>query len=61
MVGDRLLVAPILQKRAVSRSVYLPQGVWQRENGEIIRSGGPWIQLTYGDDAGVFQRLADGN
>ena len=28
LLGDDLLVAPLLEENAVSREVYLPQGMW---------------------------------
>lgn len=32
LVGDRLLVAPVVEKDATSRSVYLPSGLWKNGN-----------------------------
>lgn len=38
MLGDRFLVAPVLQKGATSRSIYLPEGIWKDFwNGKVIR------------------------
>ena len=28
MLGDRFLVAPVVESGAVSRSIYLPEGTW---------------------------------
>lgn len=28
LLGDEILVAPLLEENAVSREVYLPEGVW---------------------------------
>lgn len=42
LVGDNLLVAPVLKKGAISREVYLPKGTWRDQRGEIIQ-GGRWI------------------
>jgi alpha-glucosidase (family GH31 glycosyl hydrolase) len=40
MLGDRLLVAPVLQKGAVSRDVYLPEGTWSDFwSGKVINGG----------------------
>lgn len=45
MLGDRLLVAPVLQKGAVSRDVYLPEGTWSDFwSGKVIKGG---ISVSY--------------
>lgn len=43
LVGSDLLVAPVLEKGASKRNVYLPPGTWRDElrGGELI--GGKWI------------------
>jgi alpha-glucosidase (family GH31 glycosyl hydrolase) len=44
MLGDAVLVAPVLQKGATTRSVYLPAGQWKDfRNGEIL-AGGRWLK-----------------
>ena len=35
MMGDRLLVAPVVEKGAVSRKVALPPGRWKADDGQI--------------------------
>lgn len=47
LLGDDLLVAPLLEENAVSRSVYLPAGVWrdffngtEYRGGQTITAGG---------------------
>ena len=31
MLGDRILVAPVLEEGATSRDIYLPEGLWVDE------------------------------
>lgn len=45
MLGTDLLVAPVLQKGATTRSVYIPKGTWQH-NGTIIESIGKTAILS---------------
>lgn len=47
LLGDDLLVAPLLEENAVSRDVYLPEGVWndffdgtEYQGGQTIAAGG---------------------
>ena len=39
MLGDRLLVAPVLEKGAQVRRVQLPRGTWRAWNGEVLEGG----------------------
>ena len=43
LVGDDLLVAPILEEGAVRRDVYLPQGTWVSNNG-VETIGPTWLR-----------------
>ncbi|HEX8889167.1 MAG TPA: glycoside hydrolase family 31 protein [Pyrinomonadaceae bacterium] len=45
MVGDDLLVAPILQPNQTSRMVYLPEGVWYDFHGGKKFTGGTMIRI----------------
>ncbi len=36
MLGDNILVAPVIKKGVKGREVYFPDGKWQDENGNII-------------------------
>ena len=61
LLGDRLLVAPILHEGARSRDVYLPGGpsVHWRDffaSGSPVRPGGTWIRkkLVLLDEIAVF-------
>lgn len=46
MFGDALLVAPVLEKKAAKRSLYLPRGVWYDFfNPSKKYDGGTWIEV----------------
>lgn len=45
LIGDDLLVAPVIQQGAVSRNIYLPQGTWRSYwNKNEIHPGGQWLE-----------------
>lgn len=48
VIGDKIIVAPILEARKIVRDVYLPPGMWQDNYGRIQR-GGKWMH-NYGAD-----------
>jgi len=60
MIGNTLLIAPILQKDATERMVYLPKGEWRFEN-QRIRSNGMYIQVAIDEHICpfVFQRICE--
>jgi len=37
MIGDSLLVAPVLEKNAVKRTVLVPKGTWKNEAGQTFK------------------------
>lgn len=39
MLGDQLLVAPMLEKGKSSRTVVLPAGKWQSDDGKLYKGG----------------------
>ena len=39
MVGEKLLVAPVLTKGVVERKVFFPAGCWQAANGAVYEGG----------------------
>lgn len=39
LLGDALLVAPVIKKGAVTKKVWLPSGKWRYVNGEIYNGG----------------------
>lgn len=45
MLGEKILVAPVIVKGARSRSVYLPIGQWKDGNSDTIYNGP--IALNY--------------
>ena len=36
LVGDSLMVAPILEENAIQRDIYLPVGKWLADDGAIF-------------------------
>ena len=44
LVGDDLLVAPVIQPGVTKRAVYLPPGRWRCENQGTVLEGGKWYQ-----------------
>lgn len=55
MIGDGLLVAPILKKGAVSREVVLPEGTWRNDiSGEEIEGGRTVVAEAGPDQVPVF-------
>eukprot|EP00094_Tigriopus_californicus_P007111 TCALIF_06846-PA protein Name:"Similar to Kiaa1161 Uncharacterized family 31 glucosidase KIAA1161 (Mus musculus)" AED:0.06 eAED:0.06 QI:229/0.25/0.2/1/0.5/0.4/5/0/668 len=45
MLGDELLVAPVLEEGAISRDIYLPQGTWRDEADPLhpVYEGPMWL------------------
>ena len=39
-VGDDIIIAPVVEKGATSRSVYLPRGAWRRHGDDAVLTGG---------------------
>lgn len=47
MFGDALLIAPVLEKGATKRRLYLPKGEWYNFwNAAEKRTGGEWIEVN---------------
>lgn len=58
LLGDDLLVAPVLERGARSRHIYLPQGTWVRHSVEYIGPG--WLKEypVRLDEVAYFHRLS---
>src|SRR5207245_335968 len=57
LLGDAVLVAPVLDRGARSRRVYLPAGRWYAWNTLRAHDGPAWIDVDAGlDEVPVFQR-----
>lgn len=46
MWGENILVAPVLEKGAVQRKIYLPEGDWYKLNGKDLLKGAAWLQAS---------------
>jgi len=66
LLGDSLLVVPVLEERKTNRNVYLPPssqedpGVWRRMDGTFFK-GGQWLNNSQVllEDVLYFERLPD--
>jgi len=57
LLGDRVLVAPVLEKGAVARKVVIPKGKWKGFNGKVI-TGPTTIDVKTGlDDLPYFELI----
>lgn len=43
MLGDKILVAPVVDEGAVSRNIYLPKGSWTDQDGNT-HEGPKWLE-----------------
>ena len=43
LLGEYILVAPVIKEFANSRNIYLPKGIWKDGNTETIYVGPRWI------------------
>lgn len=62
LLGDDILVAPVLDSGARSRDIYLPAGTWkdeQRANKEYVVENGMWLQKYRAllDELPYFSRI----
>ena len=57
LIGDKVLIAPVLEKGATKRSVVLPRGKWKSWQGKTYK-GGKTIVVNVGlDDIPIFELL----
>ena len=56
LLGNDLLVAPLLEENAHSREIYLPQGTWTDFFSGEIYAGSQTITIDAGDKLPVFSR-----
>ncbi|CRK97952.1 CLUMA_CG011324, isoform A [Clunio marinus] len=58
LLGDKILVAPVLEENARKRDVYLPAGRWEDGNTEFIYTGPEWLEEYFAqlDDLPYFIR-----
>ncbi|XP_070532694.1 myogenesis-regulating glycosidase-like [Ptychodera flava] len=63
LIGDDLLVAPILERGALKRDVYLPHGLWKGNLDEFGNiEGGKWLKdyRVELDEIATFTRISQG-
>jgi alpha-glucosidase (family GH31 glycosyl hydrolase) len=61
LLGEDLLVAPILDEGAVARDIYLPIGKWQDElRPGIVHNGHCWLRnyTVQLDELAYFTRIS---
>ena len=58
MIGDKLLVAPLLHKHDERLRIYVPKGAWRRER-VVQHSEGEWITFACPEGLLVLVRLPD--
>lgn len=44
LLGDDILVAPVLEEGKTSRDIYLPVGVWTSEPDGTVYQGRQWLR-----------------
>lgn len=59
MLGDEILVAPVLEKGARSRRIYLPDGKWISEEGGVFEGGKDFEIDVPLDRLAYFRRMID--
>ena len=61
LIGDEVLVTPVITKGAKQREVYLPSGVWKDGIDGSLRKGSRWIHNYNVDENQVayFIRMPD--
>lgn len=57
MLGDRILVAPVLEKGATQKAAILPGGTWKGFNGELYRGPATLSVSVPYDELCFFERL----
>jgi alpha-D-xyloside xylohydrolase len=60
LLGEGMLVAPLLEEHARSRRVYLPAGKWVDFFSRETLSGGQWVNMAHGGHVAVYQRCGCG-
>lgn len=57
MIGERLMVVPLLEREACSRAAYFPKGRWMSDSGAEINSDGNWQEIDC-DGVSVYVLLS---
>jgi alpha-glucosidase len=57
MLGDKLLVAPMLEKGKAYRNVKLPNGKWKAADGKVLKGGKSYQQNVALDQLLYFEKI----
>lgn len=57
LIGDKLLVAPIIEKGVTEHKVHLPKGKWKAFNGEVYKGNREILVSVTINDIPYFKKL----
>jgi alpha-glucosidase len=55
MLGDKILVAPVVESNATERTVVLPNGKWKADDGKMYKGGRSIVVKTALDRLPYFE------
>lgn len=54
LLGDDILIAPLLERDTEGRQVYLPKGKWVNHSDKKVYEGGQWYRMQAGTLRGLI-------